>query len=270
MFIIVLWSLVIYYTKPESIYGPKNSFKGRTFNFWLAFWIAAIIFYLIEHLTQEGQEIRSLDLKGKLLTLAVSLVATDINSILLLGVYSSYTRAKDFTLGGFLRSWIPLWCILAIYVFLWVVFRDEFGSISPKSIRFLMITPSLSLGMLAAFCLGWGFHRQLGRGAVISLAVSVPWALIQMPLYYLFWVEEDVALGSRLLWGLVFLKIFVAVMFFTYITFQTRSEDSVIRPSENIPFPQVVRQVFQWLGIIVGGLLACIKLFELLRNALFR
>lgn len=251
---ILLWSLIIFFTKPKSIY---ESFKKITFHFWLAFWFAAFFFYLVLSI------VNSYSLVG----LATILAITDLNSILLLAVYSSYTRAKDFILGGFLRTWAPLFGVLVLWEFLLVAIGRDLDASRQESVRFLMLTPSLGIAMLAAFSLGWGFHRRLGRAAGIFPFVSVLWALIQMPLYIFAFIKHDELMVGRLLWILVFLKMLIGLMFFFYITVPSTSEESVIRPAEPLPFPQSVKKVLMSLLYWVGALLSLIKLFEWLSTS---
>lgn len=262
LLLIIIWSLVIFFTRPKSIYDSR--LRRTTFHFWLAFWFASAFFYLV----------RYFHLSPSLPMLALQLSVTDVNSILMLAIYFSYTRAREFTTGDFLRTWVPLFGTMALYEFLWAVFGKDADPSQHTAIRVLMLTPSLGLGMLASFSLGWGFYLRHRKEVIIFPFVSAVWALIQLPLYILHFVLGDEATVARLLWFLVFLKVLIAMMFFYYIITLPHipeDEESVFRQERavNIALTPAIKRWAKLILASASGVLALIKIIEWIKEAFF-
>lgn len=268
MSVIILWSMVVFFIKPSSLYDQGNEFKKRTFHFWLLYWFASLFFYLIKYFTLPLESGSDLGTPNSLFVLAFNLAACDMNSVIALGIYSSYTRGREFNTNIYVRTWLPIFAAIVSYEFICIVIRSYTQKIDSDTIRLIMMTPSLGLSIVAVCSIGWAFYLRLGRGAIIFPMVSITWAFIQVPLYYLFMMKENIQTGQIFLWVIVFLKVLIAVMFFTFIMYKTESQESVIRRFTSIQVPYTFKKIVKYFLYSSGSLLSLLKLIDWLGDLL--
>lgn len=258
--LILAWSMLIFYRRPNWLYGAGSDSRVRTFNFWLAFWFATLLLYLVHSFTLVPDDEDSSMLKA-----AFRLATSDVNSILLLGTYLSYVRGREFRLNRFIRTWLPLLGILISYEFvLAAIGQSSSSNISPWNdvtlVPLMMATPSLGLSMIAGCALGWAFYRRLGSAATVFPVVSVPWALLQIPLYFYFNIVKRPEIGFAIMWLLIILKLLVAVMFFAFIAYPVTSDESLIRPSQGVLVWPAMKKVAKYFLYSAGSILALVQL----------
>jgi len=249
--IIFGWSLFLFYSKPSRIYNEENRFKGIAFNFWTAGWGIAVLLYLMLKFYPAKTPIERF----------LTQTPNNINNVCFFGLYSAYMKGKEFRISGFIRVWVPILFVITIWELTWALIFSS-NTVATKELQFLILTPSLFMSMLALFVVGWGFYRRLGTHAALFAIIGFIWAMLQPPAYFSFYLSGNENLQNLIIWPLIFVKILVAFMFFSFILFKVRAEPVLRPPESQASVSTVAISVIKYLLLSAAGLLSLIQLIE--------